>query len=225
MVADEPPPETVVDQPRIAIRTCQTKAALAAQRQRRITATIEEQQRLLTTFDDVRTASASRGAMKRPRGGPSVRRSIASMPGRCWPPNRSGKWTRLANARGVHWTWVSTDGVADTQHDRHVGAARPYHRHVARVDVLLLLVGRIVLLIDDDQTKVGIRQKQCRARADHHTDFARRRRQPGSRAQPRRKLRVPLRRPRAEPGGEAVEKLRRQRDLGHQHEGLPGCGG
>src|SRR5262249_15899149 len=51
MVADEPTPEAVIDQPGVAIRAAQAKAALPAQRQRRIAAAVEEQQRLLAALD------------------------------------------------------------------------------------------------------------------------------------------------------------------------------
>ena len=46
--------------------------------------------------------------------------------------------------------------------------SRAHHRHVARVinDAVLLLVGAFVLLVDDDEPKVGEGQKQRRARAD-----------------------------------------------------------
>src|ERR1700687_3140747 len=51
MVADQPPLEAVVDQPGVAVRACQAKAALPAERERRIAAAVEEQQRLLAAFE------------------------------------------------------------------------------------------------------------------------------------------------------------------------------
>ena len=48
----------------------------------------------LLTVPGVYTAEASGGAMKRPGGGRSRRRSIASTVGRRWPPKRSGKDSR-----------------------------------------------------------------------------------------------------------------------------------
>src|SRR5690242_15993373 len=47
VMADELTLEAVIDQPRIAVRAVEAKAASAAQRERRVTAAIEEQQRLL----------------------------------------------------------------------------------------------------------------------------------------------------------------------------------
>ena len=120
-------------------------------------------------------------------------------------------------------TSVSTEGVADDQHDRNLGDPRAHHRHVAGVIVhaVFLLVGRVVLLIDDDQAEVRIRQEQRRARADDHADLAGATAAPGARALARRQLRMPFGRPDAEARGEAIEELRRQRDLRHQDQRLP----
>ena len=78
-----------------------------------------------------------------------------------------------------------------------------------------------MLLIDDDQAEIGVGQEQRRARADHDPHLAGRHRRPGARAQPRRELRMPFRRPHAEALGEAVEELRGERDLRHQDQRLP----
>ena len=51
MVADEPAPEAVIDQPGVAVRAGEAEAAGAAQRERRIAAAVEEQQRLLAALD------------------------------------------------------------------------------------------------------------------------------------------------------------------------------
>src|SRR6202521_567833 len=51
MVTDEPPPEPMIDQPGVAVRAMQAKAAGAAQRQRRVAAAIEEKERLLAALE------------------------------------------------------------------------------------------------------------------------------------------------------------------------------
>ena len=51
MVADELPPEAVLDQPGVAVRAVEAEAAGAAERQRRIAAAVEEQQRLLAALE------------------------------------------------------------------------------------------------------------------------------------------------------------------------------
>src|ERR1039458_5512311 len=53
MVAHQPPLEAVIDQPGVAIRALQAEAAGAAERERRVAAAIEEQQRLLAAFERV----------------------------------------------------------------------------------------------------------------------------------------------------------------------------
>ena len=47
------------------------------------------------------------------------------------------------------------------QHDRDFGDVRPHHRHVARMIMraFVLLVGLIVLFIDDDQPEIGVGKK------------------------------------------------------------------
>ena len=51
---------------------------------------------------------------------------------------------------------------------------RAHHRHVAGVIMraFVLLVGLVVLLIDDDEPEIGVGQKQRRARADHDLRLA-----------------------------------------------------
>ena len=77
-----------------------------------------------------------------------------------------------------------------------------------------------MLLVDDDEAEVGERQKQRRARADDDPRLAARRRRPDAFALALRQPRMPFGRPRAETGGEPVEKLRGQRDLRQQHQRL-----
>ena len=74
---------------------------------------------------------------------------------------------------------------------------------------VLLLVGGVVLFIDDDEAEVGIRQKQRRARADDHAAPRRRHRMPGAGALARAELGMPFGRAHAEARREAVEELRR----------------
>ena len=77
VMAIEPPAEAVLDQPRRALRTFDAVPAGAAQRQRRIAAPVEEQQRLLLRASVSVTASTSGGDSHLPFSGGFVRRSIA----------------------------------------------------------------------------------------------------------------------------------------------------
>ena len=88
-------------------------------------------------------------------------------------------------------------------------------------DAFLLLVGALVLFVDDDQPEIGEGQEQSRPRADDRVRFAARHGPPQPLALAGRDCRVPLGWPRAEAGGEAIEELRRQRDLRQQHQSLP----
>ena len=221
VVADQPPPEAVIDQPGVAIGTRHAVAAGVAQRQRRKAAAVEEQQRLLAALDRElhllgeprRDEAAARRAFAAKIDGFDRRQMLAAEP-------LGQLQMRVAAAPGIHHGLDRRR--RRREHDRNFDFARPHHRHVAGViaDAVLLLVGGIVLLIDDDQPEVGVRQKQSRTRPDHHRHIARRDRRPGARALARRELRMPFRRPHAEPLGKAIEELRGQRDLRHQDQHL-----
>ena len=83
---------------------------------------------------------------------------------------------------------------------------------------LLLLERRVVLLVDDHDAERAHRREHRRARAERDADLARAqpppRRQPLARRQPAVQHRDVL----AEARAEARRQLRRQRDLGHQHQ-------
>ena len=108
------------------------------------------------------------------------------------------------------------------QHDRDLGDMRAHHRHVAGVIMraFVLLVGLVVLLIDDDQPETGIGQKQRRARAHHDGRFARRDRGPIALPGARGQFGMPFQWPHAETLREAVEELAGERDLRHQDQRL-----
>ena len=210
MVADQPLLEAVIDQPGVAIRALQAEAAGAAQRQRRIAAAVEEQQRLLVALKrDLHRLGQPR------RDEAAARRAFAPHVDRL-----DRRQMRAAEAFRQMNALVAAAPRIDFrfdrrrrrgQHHRNFGDRAAHHRHVAGVVMraVLLLVGRVVLFIDHDQAEIGIRQKQRRARADHHLHFVGRHRRPGARARARRQLRMPFRRTRAEARGEAVERLAR----------------
>ena len=223
MVADERAAEAMLDQPGRAVGALEAMAAGAAERERRIAAPVEEQQRLLAARQRLLDARRSaRGESQRPRGGPSRRRSTAAM-SRQRAPRRSARAARASGSgRCSALTRVSIEGVAEASTTGAPLQPRAHHRHVARVidDAVLLLVGALVLLIDDDEAEVGERQEQRRARADDHARLAARRPPPRALALALGQARMPFGRPHAEARGEAVEKLRGQRDLRQQDERL-----
>ena len=99
---------------------------------------------------------------------------------------------------------------------------RADHRHIARLigDAVLLLVGLVVLLIDDDEAEIGEGQEQRRAGADHELRLVLGHRAPDAAAHRRRQPRVPLGGLGAEALLAAGEEGAGERDLGHEHERL-----
>ena len=173
MMADERRAEAVLDQPCGAIGTFEAMAAGAAQRQRRIAAPVEEQERLLAAAP--RLFDAGDRARRQPS---PARRALALKIDR-----RDVGQRRLAEARGEREPAIASGlGVEPRlerrrgggEHDRRLLEPRAHDRHVARVvdDAVLLLVGAVVLLVDDDEAEVGERQEQSRTRADDDPRFA-----------------------------------------------------
>ena len=60
------------------------------------------------------------------------------------------------------------------QHDRKAGETPAHHRHVTGIveDAVFLLVGGIVLFIDNDQAEILEGQEQRRTGAGHHPHLA-----------------------------------------------------
>src|SRR4029077_5710878 len=85
---------------------------------------------------------------------------------------------------------------------------------------VILLVGLVVLLIDDDQTQISIGQKQGGASADHDRRLAGRYRGPVARAGARGQFGMPLQRTHAETLREAIEELSGQGELRHEEHRL-----
>ena len=210
MVADQPPLEAMIDQPGVAIRALQAEAAGAAQSERRKAAAVEKQQRLLFALErDLHRLGQPR------RDELAARRALAPHVDRLdHRQMRAAETFRQMNALVAAAPRVDLRFHRRRrrgQHHRDFRDVAAHHRHVAGVIMraVLLLVGRVMLFIDHDQAEIGVRQKQRRARADHHRHFVRRHRGPGARARARRELRMPFRRPGAKARGETVERLRR----------------
>ncbi len=81
-----------------------------------------------------------------------------------------------------------------------------------------------MLLVDDDEAKVGKRQEERRARPDDDARAARGDRPPGIAPRGLRHVGMPFDRRRAKAPAEAVEPLRPQRDLGQQDQHLAAGG-
>ena len=89
------------------------------------------------------------------------------------------------------------------------------HRHVTCVigHSILLLVGSVVLLIDDDQAEIAEGQEKSRTRTDYKLRSMLSHHAPGTAAFGHGETGMPFRRHPPEPPLDAFEKLRRQRDF------------
>ncbi len=108
---------------------------------------------------------------------------------------------------------------------QRAGLLRAHHRQIAPVvaDAFLLLERGIVLLVDDHHAERPHRREHRRPRAERDADLAGAQTPPGRQPLARRQPAVQHRHVLAEARPKPRRQLRRQRDLGHQHQGaLPG---
>src|SRR5271170_2295576 len=156
MMAGERTAKPMIDEPSLAIGTLETMSADAAERERGITAPIEEEKRLLAS----RAALLDRFDEARRQPSPA-RRAFAPQIDSLEIGHAAG-----AESRGKLQPAVAAlfgvdpcldRGRRRSKDDGRALDPRPHHGHVARVVryAVLLLVGRFVLLIDDDEPKVA----------------------------------------------------------------------
>ena len=175
MVADQLAAKPVFHQPGRAVRAFEAETAFAAQGQRRIAAPVEEHQRLLAGFDG-RTERVNQHGRQKP---PGLGRMLAHVD----EPHIGHAGT--AETRRQPEMFIAAPVGIDAAFERRRGGGQhdsdPFempalHRHVAGVvgNAVFLLVGPVMLLIDNDEPQIGKGQKQRRARPDHHPHRARR---------------------------------------------------
>src|SRR5439155_23385360 len=134
MVANQPALEAMIDQPGVAVLAGEAMAAVAAERERRITAPIEEQERLLAA----RKRDLDRLSEPR-RDEASARRAFAAQINRfnmrqmCAAETLGQMQPPIARAARVHLGFDRRCG--GREHDRNFGDACAHHRHVARMIV------------------------------------------------------------------------------------------
>ena len=157
MMADERAPEAVLDEPGGAVGTLVAVRAGPAQRERRIAAPVEKEERLLAARERVlhgehegRRQPASRHhRLSLEVDGADVRQGAAAEAlGQIEPG--------VASALGID---ARLDGGRRRGEDHWATLETPaHHGHVAGVvvDAVLLLVGGLVLLVDDDEAEVPI---------------------------------------------------------------------
>jgi hypothetical protein len=134
---------------------------------------------------------------------------------------RSGSESRRSFPRSA-FAHDSRLGVADPSSATRVRQARAHERGVAPVvaDLLALLVGGIVLLVDDHESQVSERGEHRRARAHHDVERPLPRPLPGRAAIPDRQRGVQHADPFPEAGTKRGDHLVRERDLGNEDERL-----
>ena len=153
----------------------------------------------------------------------SIRMSTMSMCGSCRPSTRCGQLEQPVFAGLRRWrssrarAWPSRGCTAApasfAAHDRDVPSVVPRG--------LVLLVGRLVLLVDDDQPQVPDRGEDGRAGPDDDPRLAGGEREPAVEPLALAQVAVPddapvARGDRGEPGPQPGDALRGQRDLGNE---------
>ena len=114
--------------------------------------------------------------------------------------------------------------AAEQQHRPVIAGALCRHGPGVVPRIALVLVRGLVLLVDDDQADVGNRREHRRARPDAHPRLAANEPLPFRRALRAGDPRVHDGDDVAEPRLEPLERLRRQRDLRHEHDCAASCG-
>ena len=213
--------DAVFHQPGGAVGALHAMAAVAAQRQRRVAAAVEEQHRLF--------AAGHRVADGGDQGG---RQEVAAL-GRCRTHVDRGdggedgaavacRQGDAAVAAGLDVGEGFQRGRGGDQHGRRGAEPGADHGHVAGVvnDAFLLLEGGFVLLVDDDEAEVGEGKEQRRAGADDDGGGAIGDGAPGGAAGAGGEVGVPDGGGDAEAAFEALQPLRGEGDLGEQHQRL-----
>ena len=165
---------------------------------------------------------ASTAGVAIPCVSPCARRSISAMRGgRAFAAARCGK-PRYPLRLALRALQRFQRRRRRAEHDRNAEPLRAHDRQVARgvAEAFLLLERAVVLLVDDDQARPRERAEHSGARADDDAGAALAgtapRRQPFAVAQ----VRVQHRQRRVEARAKACDQLRRERDLGHEHQRL-----
>ena len=219
VVTAQPPVLTVEHEMRVAPHAFRDPAARMAHEQGRIAASIDEQQRLLRPglrlldrFDE----HIAQAVVERTR--PQIDDVDARR--RCAAGAMRQLETAVATAPYVLERLERRGRAAEN--DRHPGIPSAHHREVARgvPKPVLLLEGEIVLLVDDEEPRARQRSEHRGARPHDHVRSAvagvRPRREPFAVGEPGVKRLHTAGQPRVKAG----EQLRREADLGNEHERL-----
>ena len=215
----------MLDQPGGAVRALAAVTAGAAQGQWRIAATVQKKQRLLP-------GRQGRGEFGDQRRGQKTA-SLDPLSAQIDQADCGQFGHRVAARQGDPLVAAARDvddgferrGGGD-QHNGDAGQRGAKHRHVAGLIAhpVLLFVGRVVLLVDNDQAQFGERQEQRRARADDDPRAAGGDGPPGVAPLSLSDIGMPLRRKGAKSVAKALQPLRAKRDFRQQHQHLAADG-
>ena len=224
-VAHEGMGALVVRERRGAVRALGHAAALAAHEEVREAAPVEEQHGLLAPLRHALERAAQGLREDRARAAPKLRRHVHDgYFGKHGPTRPLGHLHARPASLAPRAHLAATQALERRRcRAEHQGASpllghacRDLARVVARARVLL--VGRLVLLVDDDEANVGERRKERGAGAHHHVDSALAHEVPLVEALAGGQTRVEHGHVVAKARAEASHGLRRERDLGHEDQ-------
>ena len=194
-----------------AVRTADDESAAGADGRSRISAAVQEENRLLVPVKPLTNGLEELAREDHPASAsrlpPHVLDPDVRKPSRPRAPRHLRK--RILAALHVHPAFERRR--RRTEHDARALERAAENRHVTRIVPrrLVLLVARLVLLVDDDKPKI----------ADHDARRTRADAMPFVVALAVRQRRMQDRHPIPEARSEAAYGLRRQRDLRHHHDG------
>ena len=163
----------MLDQPACAIGALETVAACSAQRQGRIAAAVEIEQNLLAALNRFRDV-AHQTRRQEFAAGWCIRFQINGADFRHWSPAMALGQAEMG-VTALRRIDAAFDGRGGGRQDNgQIFNAAAHHRHIAGVvmDTIFLLIGCFMLLIDDDQAQIGVREKQRRARTGNDFGLA-----------------------------------------------------
>ena len=221
MMAGQPLGQPMLDHPAGAIGALEAIAAMAAKRQRRIAAPVEEEQALLALGQHFlhrhhqrrRDPAAALGRIGQQVDALDIGHLRAA---------ETGRQLDLAIAAKVDLMPCLDRRGGGGQNDREMFDKAPHHRDVAGMimDAFLLLEARLMRLVDDDEAEIGIGQEQGGAGTDDDPRLTRRDRTPGAAPFALAQAAVPVNRNGTETFLEPLQKGFCQGDFRQQHQGL-----
>ena len=210
----------VIDERHVAVFAAECEAAREAVDPAREAAPVQEQDRLAAGRERLGKRLAQRA--REHAAAPAARALVGgrrSRPSAAAGSPRAGQDQRSISPCAQRHA-VRRRGRRAEQ-ERAARALGAHARDLAGVvaEALLALVRGLVLLVDRDQTQIGVGREDGRARADRDGHAALADRPPLVEALAARESAVQHRDPLAEARAEAVDELVGERDLGHEHDG------